>query len=72
MLVLTRRDEESIIVGGYIGDTWTPPIEVQIVGIQGGEVRIGVRAPSSVRVDRAETGHSKNNFGTPTDPRTTP
>jgi carbon storage regulator len=46
MLVLTRRIGESLIIDGSI--------EVQIVAIQGGKVRLGVTAPAHVAVDREE------------------
>jgi carbon storage regulator CsrA len=54
MLVLTRRDGETIVIGGYIGDTWAPPIEVQVVAIQGDSVSLGIKAPKAIRVDRSE------------------
>src|SRR5262245_5336804 len=46
MLVLTRRAGETIVIDGVI---W-----VTLVGIQGATVRLGITAPPSVRVDRAE------------------
>jgi carbon storage regulator len=46
MLVLTRRIGESLIIDGSI--------QVQVVSIQGGKVRIGVAAPANVTVDREE------------------
>ena len=46
MLVLTRNSGETIIIDGRI--------EVKILGIRGGRVRVGVSAPESLRVDRAE------------------
>lgn len=50
MLVLTRRpgegDKSTIIIG--------IDIEVSLVEVKGGEVRIGVNAPSDVTVHRAE------------------
>ena len=57
MLVLTRRLEQSII----IGDLKTPEecIEVQVVEVRGDQVRIGVKAPRSVSVDRSEVYEAK-------------
>ena len=46
MLVLTRKPGESL----YIGDD----IKVTLHGIRGNQVRIGVEAPSSVRIYREE------------------
>jgi carbon storage regulator len=46
MLVLTRRAGEEIVINGNI--------RVTVVSIQGDRVRIGIAAPSSVVVDRAE------------------
>jgi len=46
MLVLTRRIGERIIVGQNINIT--------VVSMKGGRVRIGIEAPPSVTVDRQE------------------
>ena len=46
MLVLTRKCDEAIIIGGNI--------EVRVVGIQNGKVRLGVTAPRDVPVHRCE------------------
>jgi carbon storage regulator len=46
MLVLTRKVGEEIVIGG--------DIHVMVVAIQGAAVRIGVRAPKDVVVDREE------------------
>jgi carbon storage regulator CsrA len=46
MLVLTRRLGEEIVIAG--------DIRVVVVSIQGGKVRLGIRAPDDVRVDRQE------------------
>ncbi len=46
MLVLTRRAGESIVIGNGI--------KITVVNIGPGRVKIGVEAPPSVRVDRAE------------------
>lgn len=46
MLVLTRKLEESIIIDGNI--------EVSIIGITKHQVRIGVKAPKDVSVNRKE------------------
>ena len=46
MLILTRKLKESIQIG--------PDIKITIADIRGGSVRIGVEAPSSTRIMRAE------------------
>lgn len=46
MLVLSRRIGEQIVIDGNIS--------VTIVEIKGSQVRLGVTAPRSVRVDREE------------------
>jgi carbon storage regulator len=46
MLVLTRRTDESIMIGDLI--------EVSVLSIKGGKVKIGITAPDSVPVFRKE------------------
>lgn len=46
MLVLSRRNEESIMIGD--------DIEVKVVGIRGRNVRLGLKAPRQVSVHRRE------------------
>jgi carbon storage regulator len=46
MLVLTRKRNESIMIGD--------DIEVAVVSITGAQVRIGIRAPRDVAVYRKE------------------
>lgn len=46
MLVLTRRANESIMIG--------PDIVVTVLDVKGDQVRIGIRAPRSVTVHREE------------------
>jgi carbon storage regulator len=56
MLVLSRRRDESVMVGDLI--------EVSVLSIKGGKVKLGITAPESVPVFRkevyvrmAENGH---------------
>ena len=46
MLVLSRREKESILIGDRI--------TVTVVAIQGSRVRLAIEAPREVRVLRAE------------------
>jgi carbon storage regulator len=46
MLILSRKIEESIIVG----DT----ITIKILGIHEGQVKIGIEAPKEIKVFRSE------------------
>jgi carbon storage regulator len=46
MLVLTRGPNESIVVGDRI--------EITVLEVKGGKVRIGIQAPASVPVHRKE------------------
>lgn len=46
MLVLTRKVNQSIVIGA--------DVRVMIVAIEGDQVRIGIEAPRDVAVDRSE------------------
>lgn len=46
MLVLTRRRGEGVTIG--------PDIRVIVLGVKGGQVRLGIEAPASVAVHREE------------------
>lgn len=50
MLILTRKKDESIIIGGNI--------EVKILGIEDGKVSIGIKAPKEVDIFRKEVYES--------------
>jgi carbon storage regulator len=52
MLILTRRIGETIIIGD--------DIEVTVLGVQGTQVRVGVKAPKHVVVDREEIRMKRN------------
>lgn len=46
MLVLTRRRGEGVAIG--------PDIRVIVLGMKGGQVRLGIEAPQSIEVHRDE------------------
>lgn len=46
MLILTRRSGESLRIG--------LDVEITVLGIKGGQVRLGVKAPREVAVHREE------------------
>jgi len=46
MLILTRKKGESIAIGDNI--------QIQVLNVKGGQVRIGIEAPRDVRVNREE------------------
>lgn len=52
MLVLTRKPNESLIIG--------EDIKVTILGIRGNQVRIGIEAPPNISVDREEIRERKD------------
>lgn len=53
MLVLTRKEQETIIVDG--------PCTIKLVRIEGSKVRIGIVAAPSVNVIRGELVRDKQN-----------
>lgn len=46
MLILTRKKDESIIINGNI--------EIQIMSIEEGKVKIGIEAPKDIEIFRHE------------------
>ena len=46
MLVLTRETDQSIMIGD--------DIEIVVVAVQGGKVRLGINAPKAISVHRKE------------------
>ena len=46
MLILTRRTGESIMVG--------EEVTITVLGVKGGQVRIGIDAPAEIAVHREE------------------
>jgi len=54
MLVLTRRPGEAIIINGEI--------QVTVVALQGGKIRLGIEAPEWMTVDRKEVHERRIEF----------
>jgi carbon storage regulator len=46
MLILSRRPSEELVIGD--------DVVVKILGINGQQVRLGITAPKTVRIDRRE------------------
>jgi carbon storage regulator len=46
MLILTRRVGETILIGD--------DVEVTVMAVNGSQVRIGIKAPKNITVDREE------------------
>jgi carbon storage regulator len=51
MLVLTRKEGETLRIGNGVA--------VTVVGVNGSQVRLGIRAPANVVVDRQEVAERK-------------
>ena len=51
MLILTRRAGESLRIGD--------DVEVTVMAVNGAQVRIGIKAPINVSVDREEVAERK-------------
>ncbi len=55
MLVLTRKQNEQIVIDGGI--------VISVVELRGDKVRIGIDAPGGVRVDRREVYEARKRAG---------
>ena len=49
MLVLSRREDEAILIGD--------DIKIMVLGINGGTVKLGITAPRDIPIHRAEIIH---------------
>ena len=54
MLVLSRKVGEKVVIDGCI--------TVEIVAVNGNNVRLGITAPPEVRIDRAEIHRQRMEF----------
>ncbi len=50
MLVLTRKLDEGIVIGGRI--------KVTVLKVQGGQIRLGIEAPKDILITREELTRS--------------
>lgn len=57
MLVLTRKREQSIIIGDNV--------EIMVLGVSGDKVRLGITAPREVEVFRKEVIANRGGQTTP-------
>lgn len=46
MLILTRKTDESLLIGD--------DVEITVLSVRGGQVKLGVKAPKEVSVHRRE------------------
>ncbi len=53
MLVLTRKKEQSIVIGDNV--------EIMVLGVSGDKVRIGITAPREVEIFRKEVIAERTN-----------
>jgi carbon storage regulator len=61
MLVLTRKIGESISIG--------PALEVKVLAVHGGRVKLGFSGPPEIAVQRSEICDADRRFGKPRDRR---
>ena len=52
MLVLSRRNDEAVVIGGSVG--FERMIKVTVLAIKNGQVRLGFEADADVPVHRLE------------------
>lgn len=60
MLILSRRPGEVLNIGDNV--------RVEVLGIKGNQVRLGIHAPKEIVVDREEISERKKQAGNPGNP----
>ena len=63
MLVLSRKDQESVVVGG--ADGFHRLLKVTVLGIHGTSVKLGFEVDPDVPVHRSELRERNNAAGRP-------
>lgn len=58
MLVLTRREGESLVIDGNI--------KVTVLSVKGGQVRVGIEAPQDIPIHRQELLEAETKLHEPT------
>jgi len=66
MLVLSRKSQESVVVGGSAG--FEPLLKVTVIEIKGGRVRLGFEIDAGVPVHRLEVWERIHAGGLPKGP----
>ncbi|OAI55392.1 hypothetical protein AYO47_00375 [Planctomyces sp. SCGC AG-212-M04] len=57
MLILVRKNQESLMIGGLNGRG--PPIVVTVVEVSSTHVKLGITAAPSISIDRSEVHQRK-------------
>jgi len=70
MLVLTRKQQESVVVGGAIG--FEPLLKVIVLEITGSRVRLGFEVGENVPVHRSEVWERMRAGRPPPSPKADP
>jgi len=70
MLVLSRKIQESVVVGGSAG--FEPLLKVTVIEIKGGRVRLGFEIDAAVPVHRLEVWERIRADGLPESPTEDP
>ena len=66
MLVLTRKSDESVMIGGCVG--FERVLKVTVLEIQGGKVRLGFEVDADIPVYRLEVWEKMGSNGRPESP----
>ena len=70
MLVLSRKSQESVVVGG--SESFERVLKVTVIEIRNGRVRLGFEADADVPVHRLEVWEQLQAGGRPDDPEGAP
>jgi len=70
MLVLSRKSQESVVVGG--SEVFEAMLKVTVLEISGGRVRLGFEADKNVPIHRTEVWERMRTTGQPDSPAADP